>query len=570
MQAKDIVNSIFLFVAGIGCFLVALSFVSKNLEILASNKIKDLFNKTSNNKLVGVGIGAASTALIQSSGATTIMTIGFVNAGIMTLMQGATVVFGANVGTTITGLLIALQDLDQYFSMGALFASLAGIGGGITLFAKKPKTRNVAGFITGLGLLFLGLQVMSGSVSKFTNSNSFKSFLEKIDNFALLILIGTVITGIAQSSSLVTGIIIVLLSGNLININQAVYLMLGSNIGSCVVAIVAGFTSTREAKRIALIHLFFNLFGVLIFVIVDQILGASTHGMHTIPKLFEKIQGKKSVQVAIFHTSFNVATVILALPITKVFVKLVEKIVPNKVKKDDTSDELKLVYIEPHFLSTPPIAVAQTKNEILNMASLAMTNFNIAIETICKMDFRCVDTFNRNERQINFLYKEIHNFLAKVSGRPLTSTDQTFVSSSFKTISDIERIGDYAKNLIEYAQHLESKNSAFSETAINEIQELQSLIKQLYDKVMLAFVKIDLNALKAAYEIEDQVDAYTEELANNHIERLEKRECSSEIGAQFLSLVANTERIGDHLINIGNTIKNYKHEGKHGLDNSQQ
>ncbi len=570
MQAKDIVNSIFLFVAGIGCFLVALSFVSKNLEILASNKIKDLFNKTSNNKLVGVGIGAASTALIQSSGATTVMTIGFVNAGIMTLTQGATVVFGANVGTTITGLLIALQDLDQYFSMGALFAALAGIGGGITLFAKKPKIRNVAGFITGLGLLFLGLQVMSGSVSKFTNSNSFKSFLEKIDNFALLILIGTVITGIAQSSSLVTGIIIVLLSGNLININQAVYLMLGSNIGSCVVAIVAGFTSTREAKRIALIHLFFNLFGVLIFVIVDQILGASTHGMHTIPKLFEKIQGKKSVQVAIFHTSFNVATVILALPITKVFVKLVEKIVPNKVKKEDTSDELKLVYIEPHFLSTPPIAVAQTKNEILNMASLAMTNFNIAIETICKMDFRCVDTFNRNERQINFLYKEIHNFLAKVSGRPLTSTDQTFVSSSFKTISDIERIGDYAKNLIEYAQHLESKNSAFSETAINEIQELQSLIKQLYDKVMLAFVKIDLNALKAAYEIEDQVDAYTEELANNHIERLEKRECSPEIGAQFLSLVANTERIGDHLINIGNTIKNYKHEGKHGLDNSQQ
>lgn len=566
---KDIVNSLFIFIAGIGCFLVALSFVSKNLEILASSKIKNLFKKTSNNKLVGVGIGAASTALIQSSGATTVMTIGFVNAGIMTLMQAATVVFGANVGTTITGLLIALQDLDKYFSMGALFAALAGIGGGITLFAKKPKTRNIAGFITGLGLLFLGLQVMSGAVGKFTASNTFKNFLTKIDNFALLILIGTVITGIAQSSSLVTGIIIVLLTGDLININQAVYLMLGSNIGSCVVAIVAGFTSTREAKRIALIHLFFNLFGVLIFVIIDQILSATTHQVHTIPKLFEKIQGQKSVQVAIFHTAFNVATMLLALPITKLFVKLVEKLVPDKAKKEESDDEPKLIYIEPHFLSTPPIAVAQTKNEILNMASLAMTNFSISIETICKMDFRCVETFNRNERQINFLYKEIHNFLAKVSGRPLTNTDHIFVSSSFKTISDIERIGDYAKNIIEYAQHLESKNSSFSETAVKEVEELQSLIKQLYDKVMLAFVKIDLNALKAAYEIEEQVDAYTEELANNHIARLERRECSSEIGAQFLSLVANTERIGDHLINIGNTVKNYKNRKKNGTDNSK-
>ena len=568
MEPKTIVNSLFLFIAGIGCFLVALSFVSKNLEILASDKIKKLFQKTSNNKIVGVGIGTLTTGLIQSSGATTVMTIGFVNAGIMTLTQAATVVFGANIGTTITGLIISLGQLDKYFSLGIVFASLAGFGGSINLFAKKQKIKNIAGFITGLGLLFLGLWVMSDAVGKFTAGEKFRTFLSHINNFALLILIGTLITALAQSSSLITGILIVLLGTGLININQAIYLILGSNIGSCVVAIVAGFTSTTNAKRIAVIHLMFNIFGTFIFVLVDQIMFAASHHMYSIPGVFGKIGKNAGIQIAIFHAVFNIVTMLMALPLTSVFVKFSQKILPEKPKKEDP-DQPKFVYIEPHFLSTPPIAVAQTKNEILNMASIAMRNFNLAIETICKLDFQCVDNFNRNEKQINFLYKGIHLFLTKISDRPITNTDHIFVSSSFKTISDIERIGDYAKNIIEYAQVLESKKLSFSETAVNEIFELQELVKQLYDKIMLAFVKIDENALAAAYEIEDQVDAYTEELSNNHIERLAKNQCTAEIGAQFLSLVANVERIADHLINIGNTIKNYRKKKKNGTGNSK-
>lgn len=568
MEPKTIVNSLFLFIAGIGCFLVALSFVSKNLEILASDKIKKLFQKTSDNKIVGVGIGTLTTGLIQSSGATTVMTIGFVNAGIMTLAQAATVVFGANIGTTITGLIISLGQLDKYFSLGIVFASLAGFGGSINLFAKKQKIKNIAGFITGLGLLFLGLWVMSDAVGKFTAGEKFRLFLSRIDNFALLILIGTLITALAQSSSLITGILIVLLGTGLININQAIYLILGSNIGSCVVAIVAGFTSTTDAKRIAVIHLMFNIFGTVIFVLVDQIMFAASHHMYSIPGAFGKIGKNAGIQIAIFHAVFNIVTMLMALPLTSVFVKFAQKLLPEKPKKDDP-DQPRFVYIEPHFLSTPPIAVAQTKNEILNMASISMRNFNLAIETICKLDFQCVDSFNRNEKQINFLYKGIHLFLAKVSDRPLTNTDHIFVSSSFKTISDIERIGDYAKNIIEYAQVLESKKLYFSDTAVHEILELQELVKQLYDKTMLAFVKIDENALTAAYEIEDQVDAYTEELSNNHIERLEKHQCTAEIGAQFLSLVANVERIADHLINIANTIKNYRKNKRNGTGDSK-
>ncbi|MDE6302313.1 MAG: Na/Pi symporter, partial [Clostridia bacterium] len=318
MNATAVATAVLTLIAGIGVFLIACKLMSSNLESLSSDKLKALFAKTSKNKLIGVGIGTVATAAIQSSGATTVMVIGFVNAGIMSLMQAATIIFGANIGTTITGQIVALGLFgSDMISTTVIFSALAGIGAFIILFAKKDTIHKIGGILAGFGMLFVGLNMMSGAMEDFAALDSVKRFLAAINNPLLLILIGAALTAIIQSSSVMTSLAITMVFTGLIDLNQGIYLTLGSNIGSCVVTLLAGIGSSTNAKRTAIIHLIFNVAGVIVFALVGMIIRLASKGAITFGTLFEKMfPNAPNTQMAMFHTIFNVVSVILILPFT--------------------------------------------------------------------------------------------------------------------------------------------------------------------------------------------------------------------------------------------------------------
>ncbi len=533
--------------------------MSSNLESVSSNKLKQLFARTSKSKLVGVGIGTVATAAIQSSGATTVMVIGFVNAGIMSLMQAATVIYGANIGTTITGQITALGMFENSISTGVVFATFAGIGAFTMAFAKKDLVKKIGGILAGFGMLFVGLDMMSASMDTFASLDTVKNFLASISNPLLLVLIGTVLTAIIQSSSVMTSIAITMVFTGLINLDQGIYLTMGSNIGSCVVAIIAGLTSSTNAKRTALLHLLFNVSGVVIFMLVAMMMREISKAVNptkiiTFGYLFGKMfPGVPQTQLAMFHTIFNVITVIIMLPLTNLSVKLVCKILPDKKKKDEQPAE-HFYYIDEHMLSTPPIAVQQTKNEIVNMAEIALHNYDLACDVICTLDYSQIEQFRQNENELNFLNKEIARFVVKLSKLEMNDADHNYLATTFHTITDLERVGDYAENIIEYADKLKESDQKFSDVAISEVRNLQSRINDLFQKVMKAYVNSDAASLDEANVIEDEIDDITEAMGANHIERLRAGDCTPDVGAQYLSLASNSERVADHFINVGKSI----------------
>lgn len=533
--------------------------MSSNLESVSSNKLKQLFARTSKSKLVGVGIGTVATAAIQSSGATTVMVIGFVNAGIMSLMQAATVIYGANIGTTITGQITALGMFENSISTGVVFATFAGIGAFTMAFAKKDLVKKIGGILAGFGMLFVGLDMMSASMDTFASLDTVKNFLASISNPLLLVLIGTVLTAIIQSSSVMTSIAITMVFTGLINLDQGIDLTMGSNIGSCVVAIIAGLTSSTNAKRTALLHLLFNVSGVVIFMLVAMMMREISKAVNptkiiTFGYLFGKMfPGVPQTQLAMFHTIFNVITVIIMLPLTNLSVKLVCKIIPDKKKKDEQPAE-HFYYIDEHMLSTPPIAVQQTKNEIVNMAEIALHNYDLACDVICTLDYSKIEKFRQNENELNFLNKEIARFVVKLSKLEMNDADHNYLATTFHTITDLERVGDYAENIIEYADKLKESDQKFSDVAISEVRNLQSRINDLFQKVMKAYVNSDAASLDEANVIEDEIDDITEAMGANHIERLRAGDCTPDVGAQYLSLASNSERVADHFINVGKSI----------------
>lgn len=533
--------------------------MSSNLESVSSNKLKQLFARTSKSKLVGVGIGTVATAAIQSSGATTVMVIGFVNAGIMSLMQAATVIYGANIGTTITGQITALGMFENSISTGVVFATFAGIGAFTMAFAKKDLVKKIGGILAGFGMLFVGLDMMSASMDTFASLDTVKNFLASISNPLLLVLIGTILTAIIQSSSVMTSIAITMVFTGLINLDQGIYLTMGSNIGSCVVAIIAGLTSSTNAKRTALLHLLFNVSGVVIFMLVAMMMREISKAVNptkiiTFGYLFGKMfPGVPQTQLAMFHTIFNVITVIIMLPLTNLSVKLVCKILPDKKKKDEQPAE-HFYYIDEHMLSTPPIAVQQTKNEIVNMAEIALHNYDLACDVICTLDYSQIEKFRQNENELNFLNKEIARFVVKLSKLEMNDADHNYLATTFHTITDLERVGDYAENIIEYADKLKESEQKFSDVAISEVRNLQSRINDLFQKVMKAYVNNDAASLDEANVIEDEIDDITEAMGANHIERLRAGDCTPDVGAQYLSLASNSERVADHFINVGKSI----------------
>lgn len=552
MDKVTIATSILSLVAGVGVFLIACTMMSSSLEALGSRKLKALFSKTAKNKLVGVGIGTVTTAVIQSSSATSVMVIGFVSAGVMTLAQAATIIFGANIGTTVTGQLVALGMFGNGISTSVIFGALAGVGAFILAFAKKDKLKNIGGILAGFGMLFAGLTMMGDAMEFFSEMDSVKDFLASFKNPWLLILIGTILTALIQSSSVMTSMVITMVVSGLITLKQGVYITMGANIGTCITALLAGITGTRDAKRTSLIHVFFNVSGVIMFMIVDLFLGLGNVSYGAL--LQKAFPDAPQLQMAMFHTIFNVATVIVILPFTNLLVKAVTKILPDKPEE---KQEIHFKYLDEHLLATPSIATMEVKNEILNMAEISLENFNIACESIRLKNFKDKEKFEKNEKMLNFVNKGINSFVVKLLNTELSERDRAYLSSSLRTASDLEIVGDYAVSMTEYLEKLIEIGCMFSSGAINEILSLNEIVNKLYENVLKTYRDGDRNTLKKVFELEENIDDLSEKMAENHIKRLEKNECTPEVGARFLSLSSDIERIADHYVNVAKAIKSF-------------
>ena len=542
MGTTAALTAIFTLLAGIGIFLIACQIMSSNLESASSERLKHLFTKASRSKLLGVGIGTIGTAAIQSSGATTVMTIGFVNAGIISLTQAATIIYGANIGTTITAQIVALGMFGgNGVSTSIIFSAFAGIGAFISLFANKEGYKTLGGILTGFGMLFVGLSLMSGSMEEFAALPSVKTFLAGISNPVLLVLIGTIFTAIIQSSSVMTSIALAMLVSGLISLDQGIYITMGSNIGSCVVAIIAGMTSSKNAKRTALIHLIFNCSGVIFFLALNLLAGALSGGSLSFGHLFNSwFPGAPQTQLAMFHTFFNVVTVMCILPLTNLLVNMVVKMVPDKPEALDP-DAPRLHYVDDNMLKTPPVAVQQTKKEVLRMASLAIENFNRSVNAICTLDLVEQERFEKVEKELNFLNRDLVDFVVKLSEhKSMSEHDHVYLATTYRTIRDLERIGDYAENIIESAELLKSEGNSFSEAAVEEVRRLQAMIGELYNYTIMAYEDEDFEALGMANAVEEKVDDFTKMMEDNHIRRLTEGSCTVKAGSQYLALSSNS------------------------------
>lgn len=556
MNWLDIFYAFLSLLGGIGVFLYGMKLMGDSLEMVAGNEIKRMFAKISNKKLIGVGIGTVTTAVVQSSAAIIVMSMGFVNSGLMSLTQAITISYGANIGTCVTALIVAVgvggfADVQ----LTVIFAALAGVGALMIMFTKKDKVKKIGGIITGLGMIFVGLSVMTSSMSIFSQSDKISAFLAKISNPALLLLFGILFTALIQSSSAVSGIVITMVASvpALLQFDQALYIILGSNIGTCITSLIAAIGTNTDAKRAAVINVFYKTVGVIIFGILSIWVPFG--------KMFSIFKAP-ALQVAMFHLFFNVVATVIFFPFTNLMVKASEKIMPEKKKPVD-ENEPHLYFLEERLLRTPPVAVAQLKNEVENMAEIAKTNFDKCMDAVMVGKVSdVIDEIAKNEKCLNFLNREITKYLVKLSQVDLSEDDKLLISTSYHTVSDIERIGDYAENISEYAEKMEADKLTFSPKAISEIQTLKATITNLYDEVMKTYKEVTLDYIDKVNEYEESVDRQKEEMGEHHIERMNKGECTPEVGAIYLSLSSNAERVADHMTNIAYAVRSYAKKKK--------
>ena len=549
MTTTQIIENLLKLSAGIGIYLIAFKIISNNLEAVSSEGLKKVFTRISESKIVGILIGTFATVLIQSSSAVTVMTIGFVNAGIMSLRQAATIIFGGEIGTTISGQIVALGLFDSDFvSLNTIFSSFAGLGIIISSIAKGDTGKKTGQIISGFGMLFCGLNMMSSSMSSFAQLEELRLFLASVSSGLLLIIAGAIITAIIHSSAAMTSIAITMVATGLISLEQGIYITLGANIGTCFTGMMAALSSNTNSKRTSLIQMIFNTGGAVIVYIIDVITKSITGGSMSIGILFTKLFSAPHVQLAMFHTIFNIASVIIVLPLTDLLVNLSIKLIPQE---DEETDGERFYFVDENMLKSPAMAVSQVMKEIINMAAIAMKNFNSSIKMITTQDFSKLEEFKINEKELNFLNQKLVEYVVKLSATEgLSLKDKHYLSSTHRAIADIERIGDYSENITEYAGNLKKQDAALSESALKEVNQLTEVVNNLYEKTMDYYENDNKISFMNALKLEDQVDELTLQMAQNHISRLNKGKCTAEAGAQFIKLANDVERIGDHLINI--------------------
>ena len=548
MSSIEIIEHLLKLAAGLGVYLIAFKMVSSNLEAVSSDRLKEVFSRISDNKIIGLLIGIVATVIIQSSGAVTVMTIGFVNAGILSLTQAAAIVFGGEIGTTISGQIVALGLFDsKTIDLNVLFSSMAGFGVVFSSLSKRDHLKKVGEIISGFGLLFIGLGLMSSSMRSFAELDSLKVFLAGLSNDLFLMIAGAILTAIIHSSAAMTSIAITMVATGLISLEQGIYITLGANVGTCFTGAMAAMSSNTNSKRTSLIQMIFNAGGAVLVLLIDTLL--KSVGLASIGSAFERMfPGSPHFQLAMFHTIFNIVSVIVVLPLTDALVSLSKRIIPDR----ETGEELERFYfVDENMLKTPVIAVSQVRKEIVNMARIAMENFNDAIASILNQKVADPEKFRNNENELNFLNRSLVEYIVKLTGsNNISRKDYLYLTSAYKTISDIERIGDYSENITEYTQKLAEFPEKLSEEAKKEIVDATDLVNQLYSLTMDTYESGKRASLVKALKVEEKIDEQTKRMSENHIDRLNKGLCSAQVGAQFLKLASDIERIGDHLTNI--------------------
>lgn len=542
MSSTSIVVPILLRIGGLGALFVGRNRLQSATEKLATGGLKKLFSKTANSKLAGVGIGTLATRIRQSSGATTIRVVGFVNAGVRSLTQAATYIMGANIGTTITAQIVALGGLSSdSFPLTEIIISLTLLGVFIRrIFHKKsPKTAFIGNRIAGLGLLFLGLETRTGNrQSVFLSNESFKDFLASLTNPFLLLLIGVVLTAIVQSSSAITSVVLARARAGVVvggSGNGVLYLILGSNIGSCSTALLSAIGSTPNGKRASLIHLFFNLFGSLIFFVV-LICWPSAREM-----TFGKWFSSPATQIARFHTFFNVIATIIFLPITKVLVFLATKIVPDKGKNNEAD------LLDSRFLATPELALNQAIAFYHKRAELALEDLNVALNAFLSRNEGRKEDIGTRENHVLHRSKELSSFLVQISAKGVSEESSKRISRRQLDLADIVRLTEVADNITGYTQHEVEEDLTFSPIVISQLKERKERINNRFHEVSTLIDKPTLKQLSLVQKREDNIDNQRTNRVQSHLVRLEKGECKPQSSNVFINLVGNLERCGDHL-----------------------
>jgi len=540
---KLMYNIIFLIInllGGLGLFLYGMKLMGDGFENAAGDKLKGIFDRITSNPVKGVLTGTIVTAIIQSSSATTVMVVGFVNAGLMNLYQATSVIMGANIGTTITAQLIT-------FKFDAFAPVFLAIGAVMILFCNKRKVKEVGQIILGFGILFLGLKLMSSAMSPLKDSVFFTNLILKLEGHTILgLLIGMMMTAVLQSSSASTGILVALASTGSLPLTVAIPILLGNNIGTCVTALISSIGTSITAKKAAVIHLLFNLIGAVIFLIIpvsflaNIVLAISPNsGVEAIPR-----------QIANAHTIFNVVNTLLLLPLIKYLVAFVNKIIPGEDEKDVPG----VKYIDERLLETPAIAFGQTTNEIVRMGEKAKENLKVAMNSFLQGDEELIKVAYNNEKIINLLEHDITRYLVKLSNSDLGDEQRAELAAYFHVVNDIERIGDHAENIADLASERITKRLNFSTDAMNEIKGMFDYTVSAVEMSIECFKSYNREKAAGIRGIEERIDSLEKELRASHIKRLNTGVCNAVVGTIFLDLISNLERIGDHSVNIAEII----------------
>lgn len=534
------ITTIFLLFGGLGLFLFGMKLMSDGLEQMAGDRMRSILGFFTKNRFIGMIVGILFTGIIQSSSATTVMVVSFVNSGLMDLYQAAGVILGANIGTTVTGQLIA-------FNMSDIAPLFIIIGVVLYMFISKKNIKKLGGVILGFGVLFMGLSTMSGAMDILKESPQFIHMLQLLDSSWMAIMVGFCVTAILQSSSATVGIVILMANQGLVRYEMCFFLILGCNMGSCVSALAASLSGKKDAKRAAWIHFLFNIIGSVLIFIVLMI------GMRPIADTLLAFSGNNLGRaVANAHSLIKIIAVVVLFPFMGWIVKLTYLIIPGEDVKPEDAFELK--YIGKGTMTTATTAVIDAIHELQHMGEVAMNNLRLSIEALAEKDENKIEEVYRQEAYIDYMNKEITNYLVKVNEMDLPSADTKILGGLFHVVNDIERIGDHAENFADSAKERIEKNIDFSDKAVKQLQEMTDMVLQELEYALDMFSKRSPEHMREIVELENEVDAFEKKLQRSHVKRLSKEKCTPEAGMLYSDAISGLERAADHATNIAFAI----------------